>query len=169
MTVVARHRAEEGDARLTHPGPLAADRALQQAVGDGVVHQREAGVVADHHLRRHRAEERREQRAQFRQALEHAVIAGVGPVGREEIVFTGQPEQRAGQIQLLARRLAAREIEGEPTLAERVVATLDVLVDRAEVGGRERLELRHRPETVPRKGPHRPDMTHRHGAHVQTG
>ena len=130
------------------------------------MHQREAGVVANHHLRRHGAEERCEQGAQFRQALEHAVIARVGLVGREEIVFTGQAEQRAGQIQLLARRLAAREVESEPTLTECVVATLDVLEDRAEVGGRERLELRHQHETVPRKGSQRPGMTHGHGAHV---
>ena len=70
VPVVAGHRAQERDAWLLRPRPRAADGALEQRVHDRVVHQRQAGVVAEDDLCRRDAEERREQRAQLRQALE---------------------------------------------------------------------------------------------------
>ncbi len=75
------------------------------------MHQAEAGVVPEDRLIRGDAEERGEQGSQLRQPLEQAVVAGVGAVGGQVAVTSGEREQRVRQIELGGRGLAARQVQ----------------------------------------------------------
>ena len=133
VAVVAGHRAEKRHARALRPRTRAVARAAQQRVGDGVVHQPQAGVVADQRVLGLEPEQRRQQRAQFREALEHAVVARVAAVCGEVVARAGKREQRAGQIELLGRGFATGEIQFHSPGGEIVVAPACGVVDGAHL------------------------------------
>ena len=56
VTVVAGHRADEGDPLLLRPGPRGVDTAVEQEVDDRRVHHGQARVAADDDLRRARTQ-----------------------------------------------------------------------------------------------------------------
>ena len=144
VAVVAGHRAEKRDPRLARPRPRAVDRAREQRVGDGVVHQRQAGVVAEDHLGRRDAEERREQRAQLRQPLETRRSCGCRSRRRR-----GSRPRRAAR----ADRWRGRAVRCDglprvrsslrPRCLEGVVAALHPGVGGSEVGCRQLTEQGH--------------------------
>ena len=78
----------------------------------------------------------------------------------------GQRQQVVRQVELFARRLAARQIELQPALLEVVVAALDLIVERGQVFGRKRFERGHA------SGYHsanaRGTAPHRHGPHASS-
>ena len=78
-----------------------------------VVHQLEARVVAGDQVGHGDAEQLAEDGAQLGQAVQAAVVAGVGAVTVAEDPSTGQAQQRVGQIELRRRRLAAGQVEAQ--------------------------------------------------------
>ena len=78
VPVIAGDRAQELDARLVLPGPRRVHAAVQQREDDDVVHQLQAGVVARDQVGHRDAEQLAEDGPQFGQAVQAAVVAGVG-------------------------------------------------------------------------------------------
>jgi hypothetical protein len=126
MPVVAGHGTEERNLALLRPRHQAVARSLQQRVHDGVVHQRQAGVVAHHNLLRRCAQYSGEQPAHFRNSLEPLVVAAIGPVFGNIVGRAGKRQQLRAQIQLRRRRLAARQVQSQALGLEGVVAFLDL-------------------------------------------
>ena len=135
VPVVAGHRADERDARFARPRLVAVDRALQQRIDDGVMHQRQAGVVAEDDAIGADTEDRRQLRAQFRQPLQLAVVAAVHAAGHE--VRARQAQQLIAQVELARGRFAAGEIEFQFALGKCLVAAADVFVAGAQFVGAE--------------------------------
>ena len=112
VPVVAGRRAEELDARLVIPGPSRIHAAVQHREDDEIVHQLEAGVVAGDQVRHRDAEQLAEYGPQFGQAVQPAVVAGVGAL-LVAVVVAGQAQQLVGQVELLGARFAAGEVQGQ--------------------------------------------------------
>ena len=112
VPVVAGRGAEELDGGLGDPRPRGIHAAVQHRVHDDVVHQLEARVVAGEQVGHGDAEQLAEDGAQLGQAMQAAVVAGVGAVTVAEI-FTGKAQQRIGQVELRRRRLAAGEVQAQ--------------------------------------------------------
>jgi hypothetical protein len=85
VPVVTRYRAEELHAVVIAPGCLWPAQALAHGQFERGVHQVEAGIAANQGLFRRGAEQRTEALAQFRQALQAAVVAHISAVRREVI------------------------------------------------------------------------------------
>ena len=74
---------------------------MQQREHDDVVDELEAGIVSRDQIRHRDAEELAEDRPQFGQAVQTAVVAGVGAVAVPEVRRPGRLEQAVGQVELL--------------------------------------------------------------------
>jgi hypothetical protein len=112
VPVVTRRGAQELDHRLGDPRPWRVDAAVQQREHHRVVHQLQAGVVAGDQVLHRDTEQFAEDRAQLRQPVQPAVVAGVGAVP-VAVVVAGQGQQPVGQVELFGRRLAARQVQLE--------------------------------------------------------
>ena len=95
MAVVARRRAEKCDRRAAAAPRLAAvARTGQQREHHGIVHQRQAGIVADEYLFGWRTHDGREQPPRLDQALGAAVvISAIGAVLGEAVGPAGDRGQ----------------------------------------------------------------------------
>jgi hypothetical protein len=84
---------------------------VQQEVHEAVMHDRQAGVAAGHHLARLDPQQVSEHLPDLSDAGEPAVVADVDPVG----VPGGrrQGEQSISEVELLGGRLAARQVQLE--------------------------------------------------------
>ena len=101
---------------------------MQQREHDDVVHHLEAGVVARDQVRHRDAEQLAEDRPQFRQAVQAAVVAGVGAVA-VAVLRARQGQQLVGQVELRRRRLAAGEVQAQLLgLQVGVVAALQLVL-----------------------------------------
>ncbi len=157
MPIVAGDGADERHARFLGPRPRAVASPLEQREHDSVVHQREAGVIADNDAIRRDVERGRQQCPQFRQSLQCTVIAAVRLVGGSVITLSGQPEQIFAQFQLFQRGFAACEVEREALLFERLVVFARPSVEVAQICSTELSEHSHairrmknmQPVTVP--------------------
>ena len=78
VPVVAGHRAQELDDGIVAPRPRRIHPAVQQREHHHVVHQLEARVVTGDQVLHRDAEQLAEDGAQFGQAVQAAVVAGVG-------------------------------------------------------------------------------------------
>jgi hypothetical protein len=112
MPVVAGHGADE-----LHRLPDV-DRALEQGVDQGVVHDGQARVVAGHQLPDRHVEQLGEDLPDLGQARRATVVAAVGPRCVAEVSLAGQAEERVGQVELLRRRLAPRQVQLETGVHE---------------------------------------------------
>ena len=79
------------------------------------MHQLEAGVVSRDQVLHRDAEQLAEDGAQFGQAVQAAVVAGVGALAVAVGILSRsrQRQQRIGQVELRRRRLAAGQVEFE--------------------------------------------------------
>ena len=85
---------------------------MQHRERHDVVHELQTGVVARDQVGHADAEQLAEDRAQLGQAVQAAVVAGVGALAVLE-VLAGEGQQRIGQVQLRRRRLAAGEVQAQ--------------------------------------------------------
>ena len=152
MPVVAWHRAQERDALLGAPRSRAAHHALEQRPGDAVVHQGETRIVTDKDLRGRRLQHRREQRARFGQALQHAVVARVVAGLRGVVAVARQGEHGVRQRELVRRGLAASHVEFQTAGAKRVVVGARGGVGSGDVGLRSGREVGACHEAGPMEG-----------------
>ena len=114
VAVIAGRGAQELHHRLPAPGPLTVEQAVGVGLGDGVVHQLQAGVAAHEHLLRLTAQDLREQPLGGRQAGELAVVAHVDAVGHIVLRLLHQGEDVADQIQLGLAGLAPGHVQLQP-------------------------------------------------------
>ena len=108
MAVVSGCRTEESDVRKVFPRSvsLGAENIMPH---DGVIHHVEAGVAADNDFFHRNAEEIGEQFLGFRNAVEQAVVAGVGAVCSD--VAIQRVQNSVDEIKLSSGRFTAGHVE----------------------------------------------------------
>ena len=111
MPVIAGGGAQELHHGLPAPGALAVEQAMGIGLGDGIVHQLQAGVAAHEHLLRPAAQDLREQPLGGGQATEFAVVTHVDAVGYVVFRLLHQAENIADQIQLRLTGLAPGHVQ----------------------------------------------------------
>ncbi len=112
VPVIAGRRAQELHSGLVPPRPRRVHAAVQQREHHDVVHELEAGVVARDQVGHRDAEQVAEDGPQLGQAMQSAVVAGVGSVAVAE-VRPRQTQQVVGQVELLSGRLAAGQVQAQ--------------------------------------------------------
>ena len=111
VAVIARRGAEPLDMLLAAPRFFAVQQTVGVRLGDGVVHELQAGVTADEHLLRLAAEDLGKERLGARQAGELAVVAHIH-VAVHAVRRIGHHRENIGhQIELLLARTPARHVE----------------------------------------------------------
>jgi len=125
VAVVAGNGAKKSDFGVVAPGPGAVACSFQKGINDDVVHEGEAGIIADDYLLRRRAENSGEEAARFEETLKATVIAAINAAFGEKIGGSGKREERAAQVELGGRGFAASEIEFETFGFEGVVGLAD--------------------------------------------
>ena len=76
------------------------------------MHQLQAGVVPRDQVLHRDAEQLGEDGPQSGQAVQPAVVAGVGALG-VAVIVSGQAQQLVGQVELLGARFAAGQIQSQ--------------------------------------------------------
>ena len=89
VAVIARCRAEPLHRLQLAPRLLAVEHPMGIRLGDGVVHQLQAGVAADEHLLRPAAQYLGKQRPCLRDARQLAIVPGIQPT-RQIVLRSGQ-------------------------------------------------------------------------------
>ena len=111
MAVISGDGAEELAPFNLLPWLRSAD-SVGHAVADYLIHHSKAAVPADKRMRRVRAHHMREQALCLRDSVKSAVVAAILPaLGVEDAAAVDNIEHTERQIQLLRRRLSARQIE----------------------------------------------------------
>ncbi len=98
---------------------------MQQTEDGEVVHELEARVAERDQVLRIDGEQLTEDLTQLGQAVEAAVVTGVGALA-VAVLVAGQGQQRIGEIELFGSGLAAGEIELEAQSGQLVVSLLQV-------------------------------------------
>jgi len=132
VPVVAGHRADEADLLLGAPRALGVDAALEPQVGEDVLHQGQARGPLGGELVELEAEQLREHRPELGHPGETAVVAGIHAVGgggrrRER-------EQPVGQVELLGRGLATRQVQLQAGRDQGVVRRLLGVAEGGQLG-----------------------------------
>ena len=85
---------------------------MQHREDDEIVHQLQAGVVTRDQVLHRDAEQLGEDGPQSGQAVQPAVVAGVGAL-LVAVIVSGQAQQLVGQVELLRARFAAGQVQGQ--------------------------------------------------------
>ena len=114
VPVVAGHRAQPFHLVELAPG-LRPQRAEVPAARDALVHEREAGVAAYHHVFGGVVEHGGHEALRLGKAVQHPVVAAVGAVLGAAAVPVGHGgKQGHAQVQLVGAGLAPRHVQGQP-------------------------------------------------------
>jgi hypothetical protein len=147
VAVVAGHRADERDLVLLDPGTRRVGCSAEQGEHEGVVHHREARVVAGDDLVDRHLHDLGEDRPELGQTGQPTVVAGVGAVGVLVIVARHREEVER-EVQLFRRWLPTGEVELQALLLEGAVRVELLVVERLELVAGKGFE-RHGVETIP--------------------
>ena len=114
MPVIAGGGAQELHHGLPAPGALAVEQAMGIGLGDGIVHQLQAGVAAHEHLLTPAAQNLGKKLLGGRQTGHLAIVAHVNPTGEKILGLFHQVENHIGHhVQLGLSGLAPGHVQAQ--------------------------------------------------------
>ena len=124
VAVVTRGGAEPLDGFLFAPGPGAVEHSVGVGLGDGVVHELEAGIAPREDLLRLAAQDVREELPGGGEAPHLSIVPHVHAAGDIILGVLHQAEDVTGQVQLLLPGLAPGHVQAEALGLQRVKSAL---------------------------------------------